>query len=196
MTIAVSNNDVNGIFAKITSNNYANFLNLLGSTTAAVGFHTCIFTSSLCISSQDVVSCIPCTLSCPAGSYLTGQCTGESRSDDVKCLPCTATCPQNHYMSTECTGKTAKDEVVCLPCKTCGRGEYMAAVCEGTSKTDVAVCKVHCLCVSICIWTIYMLNLCEENDKSWHCILLALGSRTLRINNYNYTQLLIVECAF
>lgn len=99
-------------------------------------------------------SCEECER-CPAGTYLSRRCSGQSLgTPDHSCEPC-ATCPVDHYVGA-CTsalqltvaGDTSSsvemarpaDAGVCIPCKKCPEGSYISKRCSGTGLYDDVEC--------------------------------------------------------
>ena len=81
--------------------------------------------------------CAPCTVSCPAGQYLSG-CAGTSIGS---CTACSTSCPAGLYLSG-CVGTSAGS---CVACSTsCPAGQYLSGCGNGTSKGSCTACSTSC----------------------------------------------------
>lgn len=81
----------------------------------------------------------PCRLQCPAGQYVSRDCTQTSPTE---CSPCKQTCPAGYYMQGFCDGTTKYDTIQCMPCKTCAEGQFRKglAACNGSTTLDTVAC--------------------------------------------------------
>ena len=81
--------------------------------------------------------CRNCTVSCPDGYYMVGECSAQS---DLLCAPCTE-CANGFYAPFQCT---RLGDAVCLPCSVCAAGQYQARACTGLNNTHCVNCTRNC----------------------------------------------------
>lgn len=89
--------------------------------------------------------CSACKTSCPAGYYMQGECDGTTKSDTIQCVKC-RDCASGQYRTNvqACSGSTRVDPVSCAACRTsCAPGQYVFALCTGTMAFDDTSCKVR-----------------------------------------------------
>ena len=97
-----------------------------------------------------------CQLSCPAGQYVSAECTATS---PTQCSACRTSCQSGYYLSGTCDGTTKYDSTQCLPCKDCASGQFRGnlAACNGTTSADTVVCTA---CRSACPAGQYIFGTC------------------------------------
>jgi hypothetical protein len=81
-----------------------------------------------------------CDLACPAGQYVSRDCTP---SNPTECSLCKERCPDGYYMQGSCDGTTKYDTVRCVKCKDCADGQYKisATPCNWSTTFDPVVCR-------------------------------------------------------
>ena len=91
---------------------------------------------------SDVNPCIPCTSSCPLGTYILGECRENLTFAPSKCHPCKTECDVGH-LDGVCYGNSTYDTVSCVSC-TCSPGSYISQPCEGHSGAVCQPCTTTC----------------------------------------------------
>lgn len=76
-----------------------------------------------------VAGCYPCSTGCPAGEFISRQCTGTT---DLECKRCTE-CAPDEYVVADCSEQSDRQ---------CGTCDPSCSTCDGPSSSDCEVCAV------------------------------------------------------
>eukprot|EP00054_Salpingoeca_dolichothecata_P028325 m.214394 g.214394 ORF g.214394 m.214394 type:complete len:6684 (-) comp26186_c0_seq6:25-20076(-) len=100
--------------------------------------------SGLC-SATSTPTCEPCTSSCSAGSYLVGECGGETGYSTTRCQTCRVCEDGLEFEISPCGGEAGKTNRQCESCTSrCGQGQYLVGECGGTSNPTCQKCATEC----------------------------------------------------
>jgi hypothetical protein len=134
-----------------------------GTTTSDQNWTTC---SLSCPAGQYVsrdctettpTECRACKTVCPAGYYLSGSCDGTTKYDTIQCIGC-KDCLAGQYRGNlgTCNGSTAYDPIRCTACReNCSNGEYVFGLCSGLMDFDETSCKVR-VCMHVRVFVFHL----------------------------------------
>jgi hypothetical protein len=104
------------------------------------------------------IQCVPCRQACATGQYISQACS----TIDIQCTECNeVTCPAGTYPSGICTGSSFHSTIECVPCDSCEPGTFIHSngTCDGVSTQEVQLECLPCDTVSCSVGT-YRTNSC------------------------------------
>lgn len=125
--------------------------------------------------------CVPCTDTCPAGHYITGECDGSGTNDTKSCLPCRSSCEEGYRLTGECGDNavnTGGDDFGCMACSMCGVGEFVAEGCAGGSFNDTVVCGTCKVTNASACGTGYYLAWCDGSSTEDTSVCMEMPTTT------------------